>query len=46
MKINSSDNIVELVYLIDKNIDVEKELTFDAIFKTQYNKANKQKTIR
>lgn len=46
-KINSSDNkvIVELVYLIDKNIDVEKELTFDAIFKTQYNKANKQKTI-
>ena len=46
-KINSSDNkvIVDLVYLIDKNIDVEKELTFDAIFKTQYNKANKQKTI-
>ena len=45
LKINSSDNTVELVYLIDKNIDVEKELTFDAIFKTQYNKANKQKTI-
>lgn len=45
LKVNSSDNIVELVYLIDKNIDVEKELTFDAIFKTQYNKANKQKTI-
>ena len=46
-RINSSDNkvIVDLVYLIDKNIDVEKELTFDAIFKTQYNKANKQKTI-
>ena len=45
LKINSSDNTVELVYLIDKNIDVENELTFDAIFKTQYNKANKQKTI-
>lgn len=45
LKINSSDNTVELVYLIDENIDVEKELTFDAIFKTQYNKANKQKTI-
>ncbi|WQJ51103.1 MAG: hypothetical protein [phage Lak_Megaphage_RVC_AP4_GC26] len=45
LKVNSSDNTVELVYLIDKNIDVEKELTFDAIFKTQYNKANKQKTI-
>ena len=45
LKINSSDNTVELVYLIDENIDVEKQLTFDAIFKTQYNKANKQKTI-
>lgn len=45
LKVNSSDNTVELVYLIDKNIDVQKELTFDAIFKTQYNKANKQKTI-
>lgn len=45
LKINSSDNTVELVYLIDENIDVENELTFDAIFKTQYNKANKQKTI-
>lgn len=45
LKINSSDNTVELVYLIDENIDVEKRLIFDAIFKTQYNKANKQKTI-
>lgn len=45
LKINSSVNTVELVYLIDENIDVEKELTFDAIFKTQYNKVNKQKTI-
>lgn len=45
LKINSSDNTVELVYLIDENIDVEKELTFDAIFKTQYNSVNQSKTI-
>lgn len=45
LKVNSSDNTVELVYLIDKNIDVEKELTFDAIFKTQYNEVDEPKTI-
>ena len=45
LKVNSSDNTVELVYLIDKNIDVEKQLIFDAIFKTQYNSVNQSKTI-
>lgn len=45
LKVNSSDNTVELVYLIDENIGTDKQLIFDAIFKTQYNKANKQKTI-
>lgn len=46
LKINSSDNTVELVYLIDENIDVEKkELKFEAIFKTQYNEVKCLKSI-
>ena len=46
-KINSSDNkvIVDLVYLIDENIGTDKQLIFDAIFKTQYNSVNQSKTI-
>lgn len=45
LKINSSDNTVELVYLIDENIGSQKTLEFEAIFKTQYNEVNQQKTI-
>ena len=45
LKVNSSDNIVELVYLIDENIGTDKQLIFDAIFKTQYNSVNQSKTI-
>lgn len=45
LKINSSDNTVELVYLIDENIDVEKQLIFEAIFKTQYNEVKRKKSI-
>lgn len=45
LKINSSDNTVELVYLIDENIGSQKALEFEAIFKTQYNEVNQQKTI-
>lgn len=45
LKINSSDNTVELVYLIDENIIGQKLLVFDAIFKTQYNEVNQQKSI-
>lgn len=45
LKINSSDNTVELVYLIDENIGTDKQLIFDAIFKTQYNSVNQSKTI-
>lgn len=45
LKVNSSDNTVELVYLIDKNIGTDKQLIFDAIFKTQYNSVNQSKTI-
>lgn len=45
LKINSSDNTVELVYLIDKNIGSQKTLEFEAIFKTQYNEVNQQKSI-
>lgn len=47
-KINSSDNkvIVDLVYLIDENIDIDhKPLEFEAIFKTQYNKVKCSKLI-
>jgi hypothetical protein len=36
---------VELVYLIDENIGTDKQLIFDAIFKTQYNSVNQSKTI-
>lgn len=45
LKVNSSDNTVELVYLIDENIGTDKQLIFDAIFKTQYNSVNQSKTI-
>lgn len=45
LKINSSDNTVELVYLIDENIGSQKTLEFEAIFKTQYNEVNQQKSI-
>lgn len=45
LKINSSDNTVELVYLIDENISSQKTLEFEAIFKTQYNEVNQQKSI-
>lgn len=46
LKINSSDNTVELVYLIDENIDIDhKPLEFEAIFKTQYNKVKCSKLI-
>ena len=45
LKINSSDNTVELVYLIDENISSQKTLEFEAIFKTQYNSVNQSKTI-
>lgn len=47
-KINSSDNkvIVDLVYLIDENIDIDhKPLEFEAIFKTQYNEVKCSKLI-
>lgn len=47
-KINSSDNkvIVDLVYLIDENIDIDnKSLKFEAIFKTQYNEVKCLKSI-
>lgn len=46
LKVNSSDNTVELVYLIDENIDIDhKPLEFEAIFKTQYNKVKCSKLI-
>lgn len=45
LKINSADNTVELVYLIDENIGTDKQLIFNAIFKTQYNSVNQSKTI-
>lgn len=46
LKINSSDNTVELVYLIDENIDIDhKQLEFEAIFKTQYNEVKCSKLI-
>ena len=46
LKVNSSDNTVELVYLIDENIDIDhKSLEFEAIFKTQYNKVKCSKLI-
>lgn len=45
LKINSVDNTVELVYLIDENIGTDKQLIFNAIFKTQYNSVNQSKTI-
>lgn len=45
LKINSFDNTVELVYLIDENISSQKTLEFEAIFKTQYNEVNQQKSI-
>lgn len=47
-KINSSDNkvIVDLIYLIDENIDIDrKPLEFEAIFKTQYNEVKCSKLI-
>lgn len=47
-KINSSDKkvIVDLVYLIDENIDIDhKPLEFEAIFKTQYNEVKCSKLI-
>ena len=46
LKVNSSDNTVELVYLIDENIDIDhKPLEFEAIFKTQYNEVKCSKLI-
>lgn len=45
LKINSSDNTVELVYLIDENISSQKTLEFEAIFKTQYNEVKCLKSI-
>lgn len=45
LKVNSSDNTVELVYLVDENIDNDKSLEFNAKFKTQYNSVNQSKTI-
>lgn len=46
LKINSSDNTVELVYLIDENIDIDhKSLEFETIFKTQYNEVKCSKLI-
>lgn len=45
LKVNSSDNTVELVYLVDENIDNDKSLEFNAKFKTQYNEVDEQKTI-
>lgn len=45
LKVNSSDNTVELVYLVDENIDNDKSLVFNAKFKTQYNEVDEQKTI-
>lgn len=45
LRINSSDNTVELVYLIDENIDNDNTLRFNAKFKTQYNEKNNEKTI-
>ena len=46
LKINSSDNTVELVYLIDENINIDhKPLEFEAIFKTQYNEVKCPKLI-
>lgn len=45
LKVNSSDNTVELVYLIDENIGTDKQLIFDAIFKTQYNEVKCSKLI-
>lgn len=47
LKVNSSDNTVELLYLIDENIDIDhKSLEFEAIFKTQYNKVKCSKLIK
>lgn len=46
LKVNSSDNTVELVYLIDENIYIDnKPLEFEAIFKTQYNEVKCLKLI-
>lgn len=46
LKVNSSDNTVELVYLIDENIYIDhKPLEFEAIFKTQYNEVKCSKLI-
>lgn len=46
LKINSSDNKVELVYLIDENIGPnDKTFEFEAIFKTQYNEVKTPKKI-
>lgn len=45
LKVNSSDNTVELVYLVDENIDNDKSLEFNAKFKTQYNEVDEPKTI-
>lgn len=46
LKINSSDNKVELVYLIDENIGPNvKTFEFEAIFKTQYNEVKTPKKI-
>lgn len=45
LKINSSDNTVELIYLIEENIDIEKTLSFKAKYKTQYNSSDITRTI-
>lgn len=45
LKINTSDNSVELIYLIDENIDPLKNIIFTVTFNTQYNNAQTSKTI-
>lgn len=46
LKINSSDNSVELVYLIDENTDSAKDIKFHVTFKTQYNTADTEIIIK
>ena len=46
LKINTSDNSVELIYLIDENIKVDKKtISFTVTFSTQYNKEIKTYSI-
>ena len=45
LRINTSDNSVELIYLIDENTDPTKNITFTVTFKTQYNTATVSRSI-